>query len=70
MPTTKTVPTLDEVRSWPATVSVPQAATALGVSKSYLHDLIKRGEAPVRVLPFGGRHRVITASLVRLLEAA
>jgi hypothetical protein len=65
-----TVPTLDEVRGWPATVSVPQAASALGVSKSYLHGLIKRDEAPVKVLPFQGRHRVVTASLVRLLEAA
>lgn len=62
------VPTLDEIRAWPATVSVPQAATALGVSKSYLHGLIKRNESPVKVLPFEGRHRVITASLVRLLE--
>ncbi|MEU9342035.1 helix-turn-helix domain-containing protein [Streptomyces sp. NPDC048278] len=61
-------PTLDQVRSWPATVSVPKAATALGVSRSYLHELIRRGEAPVELVPFGGRRRVITASLVRLLE--
>jgi hypothetical protein len=65
-----TVPTLDEIRTWPATVSVPQAATALGISKTYLHDLIKRNEAPVKVLPLNGRHRVITASLVRLLDAS
>jgi len=65
-----TVPTLDEIRAWPATVSVPQAATALGISKSYLHELIKRDEAPVKLLPVPGRHIVITASLVRLLEAA
>lgn len=65
-----TVPTLDEVRSWPATVSVPQAATAMGLSKTYLNNLIKRGESPVKVLPLQGRNRVITASLVRLLEAA
>jgi hypothetical protein len=64
------VPTLDEVRAWPATVSVPKAATALGISKSYLHGLIKRGDAPVKVLPLDGRHRVITASLVRLLDSA
>ncbi|MFJ5259130.1 DNA-binding protein [Streptomyces sp. NPDC088387] len=63
-------PTLDDIRSWPATVSVPKAATALGVSRSYLHDLIKRNEAPVKVLPLDGRHRVITASLVRLLEGS
>jgi hypothetical protein len=65
-----TVPTLDEVRAWPATVGVPQAATALGVSRSYLHELIKCGKAPVKTLPLEGRHRVITASLVQLLEAA
>lgn len=67
---TTTVPTLDEIRAWPATISVPQAATALGISKTYLHDLIKRNESPVKVLPLDGRHRVITASLVRLLEGA
>jgi hypothetical protein len=63
-----TVPTLDEIKKWPATVSVPQAATALGVSRTYLHQLIKRNESPVKTLPLEGRHRVITASLVRLLE--
>jgi hypothetical protein len=61
-------PTLDEIRAWPATVSVPQAAAALGISKSYLHQLIKNGDAPVKVLPLQGRNRVVTASLVRLLE--
>ncbi|WP_406462336.1 helix-turn-helix domain-containing protein [Streptomyces sp. NBC_01622] len=64
------VPTLDEIRTWPATVGVPEAARAIGVSKSYLYDLVKRGEAPVSVLSFGARHRVVTASLVRLLEGA
>lgn len=63
-------PTLAEVRNWPATVGVPEAARAIGCSKSQLYDLIKRGEAPVRVLSFGTRHRVVTASLLRLLEAA
>jgi hypothetical protein len=63
------IPTLEEVRTWPATVSVPKAASALGVSKTHLHALIKRGESPVKIAPLGGsRHRVITASLVRLLE--
>lgn len=62
-------PTLAEVRTWPATVGVPQAAKALGISKSQLYELVKRGEAPVRVLDFGAK-RVVTASLVRLLESA
>ncbi|MGW2934821.1 DNA-binding protein [Streptomyces sp. NPDC001156] len=67
---TTPTPTLDEVRTWPATCSVPQAASALGISKGYLYDLIKRGESPVRVLPLDGRNRVVTAALVRLLEGA
>lgn len=61
-------PTLDDIRLWPATVSVPQAALALGISKSHLHALIRRGEAPVSLIPCGHRSRVITASLIRLLE--
>lgn len=63
-------PTLDEVRAWPATCSAAQAATVLGVSKSHLNELIRRGEAPVKVLRLGGCNRVVTASLVRLLEGA
>ncbi|MEV5678555.1 DNA-binding protein [Streptomyces sp. NPDC052179] len=63
-------PTLDEVKAWPATVDVPAAAKALGVSRSHLYALVKCGDAPVRTLSFGTSHRVVTASLVRLLEAA
>ncbi|MFI6856501.1 helix-turn-helix transcriptional regulator [Streptomyces sp. NPDC050416] len=63
-------PTLDEIRSWPAAIDVSDAARAIGISKSHLYELIKRGEAPCKVLSFGARHRIVTASLVELLEAA
>lgn len=62
-------PTLDEMRSWAATVDVPAAARALGISKSHLYELIKRGQVPFRVVAFGNRYRVITSSLVAYLEA-
>ncbi|MEE4595768.1 helix-turn-helix domain-containing protein [Streptomyces sp. DSM 41524] len=62
-------PTLEEIRAWPATVDVCQAARALGISKSHLYDLIKRGQSPIRVVAFGNRYRVITASLIRYLES-
>lgn len=62
-------PTLEDVRGWPATVDVRLAARALGISGSKLYALIQRDEAPVKVLDVGAK-RVITASLVRLLEAA
>lgn len=63
-------PTLAEIRKWPAVVPVPQAAPAIGCSRSQLYELIKRGEAPVKTLSFGRRHVVVTASLIALLEAA
>ncbi|MFD5508295.1 helix-turn-helix domain-containing protein [Streptomyces sp. NPDC127051] len=63
-------PTLDEIRGWPATVSVASAAQALGVSKSWLHLAIKQELLPLRVLHVGRRYRIITAELVRLLEAS
>ncbi|MGA5339032.1 DNA-binding protein [Streptomyces griseoincarnatus] len=62
-------PTLDEIRNWPATVDVTLAAQALGISRAQMYRLIAAGQAPVRVLDFGAK-RVVTASLVRLLEAA
>lgn len=61
-------PTLAEVAGWPATVRVPQAALALGCSRSELYDQIREGTAPVRTLEFGRRRVVITADLVRLLS--
>lgn len=61
-------PTLADIRKWPATVSVPLAAQALGCSKSHLHERIKAGDSPVKVIPFGTRHVVITADLVRVLS--
>lgn len=61
-------PTLDEVRAWPATVDIPTACRAIGLSKSHGYELAKRGEYPARVLKVGGRYRVITASIVALLS--
>lgn len=61
-------PTLADIRKWPATVGVTEAAPALGVSPSHLRALVARGEAPVQVLRMGRRYCVITASLVRLLS--
>ncbi|MFF7701406.1 helix-turn-helix domain-containing protein [Streptomyces lydicus] len=61
-------PTLDEIRTWAATVDVCKAAAAPGISKSHLYELIKRGQAPFRIELFGNRYRVITASLLRYLE--
>ncbi len=63
------VATLDEIRRWPATVGVPQASEqALGLSRSWGYALVAAGEFPARTIKIRGRTRVVTASLIRLLE--
>lgn len=61
-------PTLAEVRSWPATVSVEVAATAVGVSRAHAYECIRRGTFPARALLVGGRTKVVTASILALLD--
>lgn len=61
--------TLDEVRQWPATVGVPQASEqALGLSRSWGYALVTAGEFPAKTIRIHGRTRVLTASLIRVLE--
>ena len=62
-------PTLDEVRRWPATVSVEQSALALGCSRSSAYDAIKTGTFPARTIRVGSRIVVATASILALLNA-
>jgi hypothetical protein len=65
----KSQPTLADVRKWPATCSVSDAARAIGCSRSHLYERVKRGESPVKTIAVGTRsHVVITADLVRLLS--
>lgn len=63
-------PTLEEIRQWPATVDVTTAASAVGVSRAHFYEQIKLGTAPVRTLRVGGRVRVVTSSILALLDGA
>jgi excisionase family DNA binding protein len=65
---TVAAPTLREIRTWPATCDPDQAALALGVSRSTVYETLRRGDFPGRAIRVGGRWRVITASLIDLLE--
>jgi excisionase family DNA binding protein len=60
--------TLGELRAGPPTVDIGMACQALGISRSHGYDLIAEGEFPAKVIKVGSRRRVITASLVQLLE--
>jgi hypothetical protein len=62
-------PTLKQVRQWPATVGVPLASAALGISRSHGYELAAKNEFPARLIRAGGRVLVITADLIKLLSA-
>ena len=54
--------------TWDGTGSVEDASRALGFSRAKGYDLVRRGEFPCRVLRIGRGTRVVTASLLRVLE--
>jgi hypothetical protein len=55
--------------TWDGTGSVEDASKALGFSRAKGYDLVRRGECPCRVLRIGRKTRVVTASLLRVLES-
>ncbi|MFF5546829.1 helix-turn-helix transcriptional regulator [Streptomyces sp. MB22_4] len=55
--------------TWDGTGSVEDASKALGFSRAKGYDLIRNGQFPCRVLRIGRRTRVVTASLLRVLES-
>ncbi|MFF4961974.1 helix-turn-helix domain-containing protein [Streptomyces sp. NPDC001222] len=55
--------------TWEGTGSVEDASRALGFSRAKGYDLVRRGEFPCRVLHIGRTTRVVTASLLRVLES-
>jgi excisionase family DNA binding protein len=60
--------TLAKLKRWPATVSVEEAATALGIGRSTAYELLRRGEFPAATITCGSRKLVLTSSLLSLLE--
>ncbi len=62
-------PTLDDIRSWPATVDLATGGRPFGISRSYAYELAKRGEFPAKVIQVGGKARVVTASILAILSA-
>ena len=55
-------------RNAPPTLSPEETAPWLGVSRSTLYEWIRTGQFPAKVITVKRRHRVVTASLIRLLE--
>jgi predicted DNA-binding transcriptional regulator AlpA len=61
-------PTLDEVREWPATVSVELGAAAFGCSRAHAYESIRTGTFPARTLRVGNRIVVVTSSILSALD--
>ena len=59
---------LAELRQSGPTVNVENAARALGVSRSAAYEALARGEFPAKVIVCGSRLKVVTASLIGLLD--
>ena len=55
-------------RDAPPTLDVPAAGKLLGISRSHAYESVRRGEFPATVLRVGGCYRVVTASLLRVLD--
>ena len=68
-PPSRIAPTLAELRSWPAAISVADASRAFGFSRSHGFELARRGLFPARVLRAGGRYLVVTESVISALSA-
>lgn len=62
-------PTLTEIRThWPATVDVPCAGAAFGLSRSHSYELVAKGSFPAEVIKIGTRYRVLTQSIIETLS--
>lgn len=62
--------TLEEIKQWPATVDPATAARALGISRSYVYELLRQDRFPIKTIKVGRKTRVLTAALIAALEAA
>ena len=65
---TSETPTLEEIKTWPATVGAPRGGSAFGLAPSTTYEAIKSGKFPARTILIGGRVRVVTASIVAVLS--
>ncbi|MER8084377.1 hypothetical protein ACIO6T_19695 [Streptomyces sp. NPDC087532] len=55
--------------TWSGTSSVADASKAFGFSRAKGYDLVRQGQFPCRILQIGRGTRVVTASLLRVLES-
>ena len=57
----------DEILQLPAAVSLEVAGRAVGIGRTKIHTMARRGELPFEVLRLGSTYRVRKADLLKLL---
>lgn len=68
--TSPPTPTLEEIRTWPATTDVVTAGTAFGLGRNKSYELAKAGKFPVPVIKIGATYRVVVSELLAVLAPA
>lgn len=61
--------TYDEIRQWPASVPLVQAARAFGLGRTAAYELASAGTFPARTIKVGRRYRVATEDILAVLAA-
>lgn len=59
----------DEIRQWPASVPLWQAAQAFGLGRTAAYELALAGTFPARLVKVGRRYRVATEDILAVLGA-
>lgn len=64
------MPTVEDLHNAGPTVPLwPTAGQTLGISKSHTYKLARDEQFPAKVIKVGASYRVVTADLLRLLDA-
>jgi predicted DNA-binding transcriptional regulator AlpA len=61
--------TYDEIRQWPASVPLVQAARAFGLGRTAAYKMALGGTFPARTVKVGRRYRVATEDILAVLGA-
>ncbi|HEX3782724.1 MAG TPA: helix-turn-helix domain-containing protein [Pseudonocardiaceae bacterium] len=59
--------TYDEIRQWPASVPLWQAAQAFGLGRTAAYEMALSGTFPARTIKVGHRYRVATEDILAVL---
>lgn len=60
--------TMKQIRRLPATVDPEVGGACFGISRSTAYEALRKGTFPARAVKVNGSWRIITASIIEVLE--